>query len=96
MINDDQALLRGNKKCCVSATSAYNWSPCSLTAVQRASCGVMVGITSLEYSQLAQRAQRDFTPYSASGHLTLSVAAGRISYTFGLKGPSFPGEHQFS
>lgn len=51
----------------------------------------MVGITSLEYGQLAQRVQSDFTPYSASGHLTLSVAAGRVSYTFGLKGPSFPG-----
>lgn len=51
----------------------------------------MVGITSLEYGQLAQGTQKGFTPYSASGHLTLSVAAGRISYTFGLKGPSFPG-----
>jgi acyl transferase domain-containing protein len=31
-----------------------------------------------------------FTPYSATGHLTVSVAAGRLSYTFGLTGPSLP------
>ena len=54
----------------------------------------MVGITSLEYGQLAQGTEKSFTPYSASGHLTLSVVAGRISYTFGLKGPSFPGMFQ--
>ena len=52
----------------------------------------MVGITSTEYGQLAQQAQRGFTPYSASGHLSLSVAAGRVSYTFGLKGPCLPGD----
>ena len=33
---------------------------------------------------------RTFTPYSATGNLTASVAAGRLSYTFGLKGPSLP------
>ena len=48
------------------------------------------GITSTEYGQLAQRASHGFTPYSATGHLTISVAAGRLSYSFGLKGPSFP------
>lgn len=48
------------------------------------------GITSTEYGQLAQRTQRGFTPYSATGHLTISVAAGRLSYVFGMKGPSFP------
>jgi acyl transferase domain-containing protein len=37
-----------------------------------------------------QRHIRSFTPYSATGHLTASVAAGRLSYTFGLKGPSLP------
>jgi acyl transferase domain-containing protein len=60
-----------------------------------ADCGVFLGITSLEYGQMAQSVQSAsrgaFTPYSASGHLTLSVAAGRVSYVFGLKGPSVPG-----
>lgn len=52
--------------------------------------GVFVGITSTEYAQLAQRHMHGFTPYSATGYLTSSVAAGRLSYTFGLKGPSLP------
>ena len=54
-------------------------------------CGVMVGITSTEYGQLAAAPRRPLTPFDASGHLTLSVAAGRVSYTFGMRGPSFPG-----
>lgn len=33
---------------------------------------------------------RGFTPYSASGNLTVSVAPGRLSYTYGLTGPSLP------
>lgn len=48
------------------------------------------GITSTEYGQLSQKHTRGYTPYSATGHLTISVAAGRLSYTFGMKGPSFP------
>ncbi|KAL4451846.1 hypothetical protein ABPG75_007508, partial [Micractinium tetrahymenae] len=52
--------------------------------------GVFVGITSTEYAQLAQRHVRGFTPYSATGNLTASVAPGRLSYTFGLRGPSLP------
>jgi len=62
-----------------------------LTAAGLARCGVMVGITSTEYGQLAAAARRPLTPFDASGHLTLSVAAGRVSYTFGMRGPSFPG-----
>jgi acyl transferase domain-containing protein len=58
-------------------------------------CGVMVGITSTEYGHLAAQATgRPYTPFSASGHLTLSVAAGRVSYTFGMQGPSFPGAYE--
>lgn len=30
------------------------------------------------------------TALSATGHLTSSVAAGRLSYTFGFQGPSLP------
>ncbi len=62
-----------------------------LTAAGLDRCGVMVGITSTEYGQLAAAAQHPLTPFDASGHLTLSVAAGRVSYTFGMRGPSFPG-----
>ena len=51
---------------------------------------MLQGITSTEYGQLAQRQGQGFTPYSATGNLTISVAAGRLSYTFGMQGPSFP------
>lgn len=37
-----------------------------------------------------QRHVPSFTPYSATGNLTASVAPGRLSYTFGLRGPSLP------
>ena len=62
----------------------------SASAGVTAGAGVYVGITSTEYAQLAQRHARGFTPYSATGFLTTSVAAGRLSYTFGLRGPSLP------
>ena len=39
---------------------------------------------------LPQKHLRSFAPYSATGHLTSSVAAGRISYSFGMRGPSLP------
>lgn len=63
---------------------------CILKHADIAAAGVFVGITSTEYGQLAQRHARGYTPYSATGHLTVSVAAGRLSYTFGMRGPSFP------
>lgn len=31
-----------------------------------------------------------FTPYSATGTVSLSVTAGRLSYHYGFTGPSFP------
>jgi 3-oxoacyl-(acyl-carrier-protein) synthase len=61
------------------------------TAVLRSpSC--LQGIASTEYRQLAQQHLRAFTPYSATGTLSISVAAGRVSYAYGLKGPSVPVE----
>jgi acyl transferase domain-containing protein len=49
---------------------------------------VYVGISAVDYNKLASRLQLSLTAYSATGSLSLSVAAGRLSYSFGLKGPS--------
>lgn len=48
--------------------------------------GVFVGISTPDYSTVAQSAT-DISPYSATG-AALSVAPGRISYAYGFKGPS--------
>lgn len=50
--------------------------------------GVFLGISALDYSKLSSKLSVEITPYSATGSLSLSVAPGRISYTFGLQGPS--------
>jgi acyl transferase domain-containing protein len=51
------------------------------------SCGVFVGISSMDYQKLAARYGGAVTAYSATG-VSLSVAAGRLSFTYGLAGPA--------
>lgn len=51
------------------------------------SCGVYVGISSLDYGQHALDDLASMTPHVMTGN-TLSIAANRISYTFDLRGPS--------
>jgi acyl transferase domain-containing protein len=53
-----------------------------------ASTGVYMGISAVDYNKLTTGLQLSPTPYSATGSLSLSVAAGRLSYSFGLKGPA--------
>ncbi|GBG00647.1 type I polyketide synthase, partial [Raphidocelis subcapitata] len=50
--------------------------------------GVYVGISALDYSKLGARLKIPLTAYSATGGLSLSVAAGRLAFTFGLRGPA--------
>ena len=49
-------------------------------------CGVFVGVSSTDYARLTDRHLSGATAYSATSS-ALSVAAGRVSYTFGFKGP---------
>ena len=49
--------------------------------------GVIVGIQQMEYGGLAAPHLQSMGPFSATGS-SHSVAAGRISYTYGLKGPA--------
>ncbi len=51
------------------------------------SYGVFVGVSSMDYQKLASRYEGGITAYSATG-VALSVAAGRLSYAFGLRGPA--------
>lgn len=53
-----------------------------------ANVGVYVGISAVDFSKLVTRLASPVTAYSATGGLSLSVAAGRVSYTFGLTGPA--------
>jgi hypothetical protein len=53
-----------------------------------ASTGVYIGISAVDYNKLTAKLRMSPTPYSATGSLSLSVAAGRLSYSFGLKGPA--------
>ena len=54
--------------------------------------GVFVGIASTEYRQVVHDNISGYSPLSATGTLSISVAAGRISYTFGFNGPAVPVE----
>ena len=49
-------------------------------------CGVFVGVSSADYGRLTDKHASGVTAYSATSS-ALSVAAGRVSYTFGFKGP---------
>jgi hypothetical protein len=49
--------------------------------------GVFVGIQQMEYNTLSAQHLDSIGPYSATGG-PFSVAAGRISFIYGLKGPA--------
>ena len=49
--------------------------------------GVYVGIQQMEYGGLAAPHLTSIGPYSATGG-PFSIAAGRLSFTYGLKGPA--------
>lgn len=49
--------------------------------------GVFVGIQQMEYGAMASPYLAKIGPFSATG-TPFSVSAGRLSFTFGLKGPA--------
>ena len=51
------------------------------------STGVFIGIQQMEYGGIASAHISSMGAFAATGS-PFSVAAGRISYTFGLKGPA--------
>jgi len=58
-----------------------------LRASEGSSAGVFVGVSSMDYNKVVLKYTAGVTPYSATG-ASLSVTAGRLSYTFGMSGPS--------
>eukprot|EP00889_Picochlorum_renovo_P002073 jgi/Picre1/29103/NNA_004496.t1 len=56
------------------------------------SSGVFVGIASTEYRKVVHDHINGYSPLSATGTLSISVAAGRVSFTFGFQGPAVPVE----
>jgi acyl transferase domain-containing protein len=51
------------------------------------STGVFIGISSMDYNKVSVKYLGSVTPYTSTG-ASLSVAAGRLSYSFALSGPS--------
>ena len=54
--------------------------------------GVFVGVSQLEYARICLEAEPGLNAYYATGS-HLSVTSGRLSYTFGLRGPAMSGDH---
>ena len=49
--------------------------------------GIYVGISSMDYGRVLSRVSQEASPYAGTGN-ALSVAAGRMSFTFDWQGPS--------
>merc|ERR1712224_858884 len=49
--------------------------------------GIYVGISSMDYGRVLSRVSHEASPYAGTGN-ALSVAAGRVSFTFDWQGPS--------
>lgn len=56
------------------------------SSVRGSDTGVFLGVTSIPYETLGEGVDGD-SPLMVAGHMT-SMAAGRISYLFGLEGPA--------
>lgn len=54
---------------------------------EEATAGIYVGVSQLEYARLSLESGAPLNAYYATG-AHLSAASGRISFTFGLKGPA--------
>ena len=64
-----------------------SWEALQPGLAGEAGVGVYVGIQQQEYSGMAGQTAQSFNPFMATGG-SFSVAAGRLSYKYGLQGPS--------
>jgi 3-oxoacyl-(acyl-carrier-protein) synthase/SAM-dependent methyltransferase/acyl carrier protein len=66
---------------------AFENSGTPIDALQGNNTGVFIGISGFDYALMTHESDHESDAYAATG-LANSVAAGRISYVFGLNGPS--------
>ena len=64
-----------------------SWEVMGPEADVRPLLGVFFGIQQMEYGSLAAPHLQKMSPFTATGG-PFSVAAGRLSYTYGLQGPA--------
>ena len=67
----------------------FSWDALSGAGVgssSAAAMGVYVGISTVDYSKIAAHHSRALSAFTATGS-AMSVAAGRLSYTYGAQGP---------
>ena len=83
--NSEAELMDPQQRLMLECTAAVAASQ-GFCAVGRQDCGVFVGVSSADYGRLTDKDAFGMTAYSATSS-ALSVAAGRVSYTFGFKGP---------
>ena len=64
-----------------------SWQSFADTALLRRDVGIFVGVSQLDYARIAYETGSALNTYYATGS-HLSVTSGRISYSFGFKGPA--------
>ncbi len=72
---------RGHRGAIAAATAVVG------AGASAASMGVFVGVSQLEYARMTLDQKIDVNAFYATG-AHLSVTSGRLSYTFGLRGPA--------
>lgn len=63
------------------------WEALTSNTSRSSPVGVFVGISSMDYSKVMSHYLTEASPYAGTGN-ALSVAAGRVSYVYGLQGPA--------
>ena len=85
--SDTEAMYMDPQQRLLLHTTAEALAVAQLQSRGHSSTAVFVGVSSSDYDKLVRLHSRGVTAYTATG-AAASVTSGRLSYTFGLKGPS--------
>ena len=86
-VADAEAVLMDPQQRVLLEATAEVWSAAEGSPVMRAKAGAFVGIAGTDYSTLVRMHVGGTSAFMGTGS-TLSVAAGRLSYTFAMSGPA--------